>query len=148
MSPVDYAALIRPAVCDCGETVHAEAARDEWMWVDAAGRRIVDTAPAGYREDPRLWWETLAATDIAAYSALLCRADLGMLPLAHIHRPAFCRPFAGDVPVCCEMPMRLTPQGWVCRERCSPAVREGPDTLAHASCATEAAPQFDTQKKK
>lgn len=106
------------AVCDCGEVVHAVAneALDDWTWVDAQGRVVVDRSPEGYADDPRGWWARLAAENIAAYSDLSAREGLGMLGWTHVHRPAVMEPFEGDVPRCCGMPMRFAPSGWRCRE--------------------------------
>lgn len=88
---------------------------DDWDWIDVEGRTIVDRSPPGYAEDPRGWWERLARENIAAYSDLSCREALGTLGWTHRHWPAHAEPYEGDVPWCCEEPMRLAPRGWTCR---------------------------------
>lgn len=105
------------ATCDCGARLHAEAAwnGDDWVWLDEDGRSLVDLAPEEYRRDPKAWWDNLARSDIATYSALSARHALGMLGWTHHHRPATVDPFPDPVPESCGMPMRLTPRGWRCR---------------------------------
>lgn len=111
------------ATCDCGAALHAiPAGPDDWSWVDGAGSAVVDTSPPGYAEDPKAWWATLAREDIAAYSALSAREQLGMLSFWHLHRPAHADPYEGAVPTCCGEPMRLTPSGWTCRSRCGASI--------------------------
>jgi len=106
------------ALCECGaELRRVPAGPDDWKWVDEEGMTLVDTSPAEYRADPRGFWERLAATNIAAYSDLSARAKRGMLGWTHGHRPISVPPYEGPPPPwCCEMPMRLTPSGWRCRE--------------------------------
>ncbi len=98
------------AVCDCGADLRAvpNVALNEWDWVDATGSMITAL--------PQPDWDDLRTTDIATYSRLSAAAHLGFLPSFHVHRPARSEPYAGDVPTCCAMPMRLSPSGWVCRE--------------------------------
>lgn len=113
LEPLDEAAT---AVCDCGATVTAvPSGPDDWKWVDSDGNQIIDTSPAGYRENPKAWWATLAKDDIAAYSALSARFNLGMLGWTHMHRPAHAAPARRRPPQCCSEPMRWTPSGWRCR---------------------------------
>jgi hypothetical protein len=118
--------MIPDATCSCGARLRAVPNWDgsDWLWVDEDGHQLVDRSPDGYRDDPKGWWERLARENIAAYSDLSAREALGMLGWTHGHRPVKQDPWTGgDVPRCCDMPMRLTPRGWVCRER----VHEGLD---------------------
>lgn len=106
------------AICACGARLHAVSNFDgtDWLWVDENEQMLVDRSPEGYREDPKGWWERLLATDVAAYSDTVARAALGMLGWTHMHGPKKSDPFTGEVPRCHGMPMRLTPNGWRCRE--------------------------------
>jgi hypothetical protein len=106
------------ATCECGERLHAVTNWDgsDWVWVDEQGQHLVDRHPEGYNEDPKGWWERLAAENIAAYSDWSARFALGMTGWTHSHRPTHPDPWTGPPPpTCCEMVMRLTPRGWVCR---------------------------------
>lgn len=74
-----------------------------------------DHAPPGYHEDPKGWWDRLAASDPATYSVLSATAGLGCL-FWHAHRPVAVTAPVNDVPTCCGWPMRATRDGWLCRE--------------------------------
>lgn len=117
-APVGPLAPFSPpgATCDCGARLHARPSGErDWSWHDGEGRALVDLSPPGYRDDPRGWWARLAQEDIAAYSAMTCRADLGLLQWSHRHRPARGPATADPIPWCCEEPMRAIPAGWECR---------------------------------
>lgn len=62
-------------------------------------------------------WEELAQADICLYSTLRAREVLGMLYSRHNHFPQTCGEHEVPllVPECCESPMWLSPNGWVCR---------------------------------
>jgi hypothetical protein len=110
--------VIPAATCSCGARLHATSNHDgnDWVWVDDEGQSLVSRHPPGYSEDPKGWWDRLARENIAAYSDWSARFALGMTGWLHLHTPTHPDRFVGDVPWCCEMPMRLTPRGWVCRE--------------------------------
>lgn len=102
------------ATCDCGARVQAvPASPSDWAWEDRDGHTAVALPPVP--------WDELREHDVATYSALLARLNLGMLPAFHVHRPAQPEPFAGVVPFCCGEPMHLQPRGWRCRKRCADA---------------------------
>lgn len=112
------------ATCKCGARLHAVPSNDgtDWLWLDEQGQLYVDRHPEGYLDDPKGWWDRLATENIAAYSDWSARFALGMTGWTHMHRPTLVHGSACvEVPRCCDMPMRLTPRGWVCREPTCPA---------------------------
>lgn len=104
-------------VCDCGVVLHAVPAGDEWTYADENGKTRVDTSPQALRDDPKGWWERLAAEDIATYSRLSAAVSLGHFSWIHVHRQAPGSSVGGpyDVPFCHERPMQYVPDGWRCR---------------------------------
>lgn len=116
------------AECSCGARLHASpsGSGDDWVWVDEDGQMLVSRHPPGYSEDPKGWWERLARENTAAYSIASARFALGMTGWLHRHTPTYPDPWTGgDVLRCCDMPMRLTPHGWVCRTPSCPRRRPG-----------------------
>lgn len=109
--------VLLDGACRCGAKLHAVPAGDEWGYADEDGRTCVNTAPQAYRDDPKGWWDTLAATNIALYASLSARVNLGMFAWSHTHHRILNSGVGGpyDVPECHEMPMQYVPSGWRCR---------------------------------
>lgn len=107
-----------PLVCACGDPLERLPQADEWFYRSSA------TGNSGESSLPepleRLGWEELARQDPGLYSVLSAREALGMLYSRHNHHPVACGEHEHplEVPECCNWPMRLTPQGWVCRQGC------------------------------
>lgn len=105
-------------VCSCGDPLERLPQGDEWYYRSTVtGNTQEATLPEPLQ---RLGWEGLAQQDIGLYSMLTAREALGMLYHRHNHRPVPCgeHEHPVEVPECCDWPMRLTPQGWVCRQGC------------------------------
>lgn len=81
----------------------------------------MDTAPEGYRVDPKGWWDRLAEEDIGAYSNLKAVMDLKGYIWIHWHTSGHHEPdldLNWDTrlpPECHGQPMYAAPHGWECR---------------------------------
>jgi hypothetical protein len=113
-----------PLICsdkDCRAPLHYEVDHSGtgWVMVDAEGRTSVDRIPAELRgPDGGVDWDRLAREDIGGYSVLSATVNLGGQPFRHHHRPVSCLGLDHpklSVPECHGGPMRLRPDGWVCR---------------------------------
>lgn len=123
--------LSEPARCEhgrpctgCGEVLHLRPVPEvpgvhAWGWRDDAGESGTVTYPWGAGPEPAGWWERLAECDVALYSALVARDNLGMLAKHHAHTPGPCGYVHEPVeaPWCCRWPMWQTVEGWRCREQ-------------------------------
>lgn len=107
------------AVCQCGAALHPVPAGDEWGFADDNGLTRIDTRPQALRDDPRGWWEWLAAEHIGTYSRLSAAINLGCYSFTHVHHQVPGSGIGGpyDVPVCHDQPMQYVPGGWRCRAR-------------------------------
>jgi len=114
---------------DCDAIIrHVRAALNVNDWADEtlSGERVRDDRPKLLRDDPKRWWDELAAAMLAgddragnAYSVLSGLGDYsGMRTMSHYHRAGeriAPRPDR-EPPFCCSSPMWASPDGWACRK--------------------------------
>jgi hypothetical protein len=110
--------------CTCGVDIErVEVPGDEWAWVDGEGCQIVEALPAewegrdAYEQLDHLSAEAARGVPgaIEVYSSLSAAVSLLAVRTTHRHRPGDEPTYEGEVPWCCDEPMRLRPSGWSCR---------------------------------
>lgn len=122
--PVEY---YRCADTTCPSVIHHTRAGthlNDWIDVDDNGSHIRDDRPALLRDDPKAWWDKLAADMLAGddragnlYAIMSMGGDISGRRWIHIHRAGDRinpRPDR-DGPTCCQQPMWASPDGWACR---------------------------------
>lgn len=87
----------------------------DYVWIDRDGKYIGGRPPEGFANGYE-WLDWLRHNDIARYSIISKSIDMGWLwPWEHRHTHVDFDPYPGEVPECCDWPMQLVRDGWLCR---------------------------------